>query len=60
MTNPVLDPSDPKTLLDPFTAHSTARERSPIALMPVPGLGDLRVATRHDDAGPCCPTPASG
>ncbi|ATE53718.1 cytochrome P450 family protein [Actinosynnema pretiosum] len=50
MTNPVLDPRDPKTLLDPFTAHSTAREQSPIALMPVPGLGDLRVATRHDDA----------
>ncbi|GAA2676456.1 MULTISPECIES: cytochrome P450 [Actinosynnema] len=50
MTNPRLDPADPKTLLDPFTAHSTAREQAPIAVMPIPGMGDLRVATRHDDA----------
>ncbi|NUT46325.1 MAG: cytochrome P450 [Saccharothrix sp.] len=50
LTVPVLDPADPAVLLDPFTAHGEAREKSPVARMPVPGMGDLWILTRYADA----------
>ena len=50
MTVPEIDPADPGVLLDPFTAYGAAREDSPVARMPVPGLGSLWIVTRHGDA----------
>ncbi len=49
-TVPVLDPADPAVLLDPFTAYGRAREESPVARMPLPGMGTLWIVTRYDDA----------
>lgn len=51
MTVPVLDPAaDPAVLLDPFTAYNRVREESPVARMPVPGMGTLWLVTRYEDA----------
>ena len=45
-----LDPSDPAVLLDPVAAYAAARADSPVARMPVPGLGTLWIVTRHEFA----------
>ncbi|WP_420803574.1 cytochrome P450 family protein [Saccharothrix deserti] len=50
MTVPEIDPAKPEVLLDPFAAYGEAREKCPVARMPVPGMGDLWVLTRHEDA----------
>ncbi|WP_447002931.1 cytochrome P450 family protein [Saccharothrix isguenensis] len=50
LTVPEIDPANPDVLLDPFTAYAKAREESPVARMPVPGMGDLWILTRHEDA----------
>ncbi|PSL53493.1 cytochrome P450 [Saccharothrix carnea] len=50
MTVPEIDPTKPEVLLDPFTAYGQARERCPVARMTVPGMGDMWVLTRHEDA----------
>ncbi|MGM1061529.1 cytochrome P450 family protein [Saccharothrix sp. Mg75] len=50
MTVPEIDPTDHAVLLDPFTAYDGAREDSPVARMPVPGMGSLWIVTRHEDA----------
>ncbi|GAA1290112.1 cytochrome P450 [Saccharothrix xinjiangensis] len=50
MTVSELNPADPAVLLDPFTAYGRAREESPVARMPLPGMGALWVVTRHEDA----------
>jgi len=47
---PVIDPSDPEVLHDPFTAYGKVRERSPLALLQITGFGPLWVLTRHADA----------
>ncbi|MCE6998832.1 cytochrome P450 [Saccharothrix sp. S26] len=50
LTVPEIDPTQPEVLLDPFTAYGEARERCPVARMPLPGMGDTWVLTRHEDA----------
>ncbi|MFD1151601.1 cytochrome P450 family protein [Saccharothrix hoggarensis] len=50
MTVPEIDPARPEVLFDPVTAYGAAREESPVARMPVPGMGNLWVVTRHEDA----------
>ncbi len=50
MTVPEIDPTNPDVLLDPFTAYAKAREDCPVARMTVPGMGDLWILTRHEDA----------
>jgi cytochrome P450 len=50
VTVPEIDPANPEVLLDPFTAYAKAREDSPVARMTVPGMGDLWILTRHEDA----------
>ncbi|MFI9385859.1 cytochrome P450 [Kutzneria sp. NPDC052558] len=45
-----LDPSDPTVLLDPVATYAAARADSPVARMPVPGLGTLWIVTRHEHA----------
>src|SRR5882757_2030949 len=45
-----LDPSDPAALLDPVATYAAARADSPVARMPVPGLGTLWIVTRHEFA----------
>lgn len=45
-----LDPSDPAVLLDPVSTYAAARADSPVAQMPVPGLGTLWIVTRHEQA----------
>ncbi|MFD7655337.1 cytochrome P450 [Actinosynnema sp. NPDC059797] len=50
MTVTELNPADPAVLLDPFTAYGRAREESPVARMPLPGMGALWIVTRHEDA----------
>jgi cytochrome P450 len=45
-----LDPTDPAVLLDPVAAYAAARADSPVARMPVPGLGTLWIVTRHEPA----------
>ncbi|MGW4111014.1 cytochrome P450 family protein [Actinosynnema sp. NPDC004786] len=50
MTVPEIDPADPAVLSDPFTAYGEARERCPVAKMRLPGMGDMWVLTRHEDA----------
>ncbi|ONI85070.1 cytochrome [Saccharothrix sp. ALI-22-I] len=45
-----IDPANPEVLLDPFTAYGEAREKSPVARMSLPGMGDLWILTRYDDA----------
>ena len=45
-----LDPSDPAVLLDPVATYARARADSPVAQMPVPGLGTLWIVTRHEQA----------
>jgi cytochrome P450 len=47
---PEIDLTDPEVLRDPFAAYGAARERSPVARMQIPGLGQVWVVTRHDDA----------
>ncbi|MCC8243557.1 cytochrome P450 family protein [Saccharothrix luteola] len=50
LTVPEIDPANPEVLLDPFTAYGEARERCPVARMPLPGMGDMWILTRHEDA----------
>jgi cytochrome P450 len=45
-----LDPSNPTVLLDPVSTYAAARADSPVAQMPVPGLGTLWIVTRHEHA----------
>jgi cytochrome P450 len=47
---PEIDLRDPEVLRDPFTAYGRARERSPIARLPVPGMGAMWVLTRYEGA----------
>ena len=47
---PEIDLTDAAVIRDPFTAYGRARERSPIARLPIPGLGVTWVVTRHHDA----------
>jgi cytochrome P450 len=47
---PEIDLSDPSLLGDPFAAYGRIRETSPLARIPVPGLGALWALTRYDDA----------
>ncbi|MBW4717613.1 cytochrome P450 [Saccharothrix obliqua] len=49
MNLPVIDPTDPAVLFDPFTAYGKAREESRLARMRVPGMPDAWVVTRYDD-----------
>jgi cytochrome P450 len=49
-TVPEIDPADPAVLLDPVGTYAHARERSPLARMPIPGFGALWLVTRHEDA----------
>jgi len=45
-----LDPTDAGALLDPVATYAAARADSPVAQMPVPGLGTLWIVTRHEHA----------
>jgi cytochrome P450 len=47
---PEIDLSDIEVVRDPFTAYGRARERAPLARMPVPGLGAMWVFTRYEGA----------
>jgi cytochrome P450 len=47
---PEIDPADPAVLHDPFGTYARARERSPLARMPIPGFGALWLVTRYEDA----------
>ena len=49
-TVPEIDPADPAVLHNPVDAYGTARERSALARMPIPGFGALWLLTRHEDA----------
>jgi cytochrome P450 len=50
LTLPEIDPAKPEVLLDPFTAYGEAREASPVARMPLPGMGTMWILTRYEDA----------
>lgn len=50
MTAPEIDLTDPELLSDPFTAYGRIREESPVARVPIPGLGTMWALTRYDDA----------
>ncbi|MEU4744039.1 cytochrome P450 [Actinosynnema sp. NPDC023658] len=50
MSVPVIDPAQPEVLFDPFTAYGEAREASPVARMPLPGMGSVWILTRYEDA----------
>jgi cytochrome P450 len=45
-----IDPTDPEVLLDPFTTYGRAREAARVARMSLPGMGDIWILTRHEDA----------
>jgi cytochrome P450 len=45
-----LNPADPAVLLDPVATYAAARADSPVATMPIPGLGTLWIVTRHEHA----------
>ncbi len=47
---PEIDLSDPELLGDPFRAYAPVREASPLARIPVPGIGSMWALTRYDDA----------
>ncbi|MFI7232046.1 cytochrome P450 [Nonomuraea angiospora] len=47
---PEIDLSDPAVLADPFTAYTSARERSPVARLVAPGFGPFWAVTRHEEA----------
>ncbi|MGW0202654.1 cytochrome P450, partial [Nonomuraea sp. NPDC003201] len=47
---PEVDLTDPAVLADPFTAYTSARERSPVARLVAPGFGPFWAVTRHEEA----------
>jgi cytochrome P450 len=47
---PEIDLTDVEVLRDPFTAYGSARERSPLARLLVPGIGPMWTVTRHEEA----------
>src|SRR6266545_6684364 len=47
---PEIDPADPDVLHDPFGTYGSARERSVLARLLVPGIGPFWVLTRHEAA----------
>ncbi|MPZ83053.1 MAG: cytochrome P450 [Actinophytocola sp.] len=50
MTVPEIDLADPALLSDPFTVYGRVREASPLASIPIPGIGAMWALTRHDNA----------
>ena len=50
MDVPEIDLADPELLTDPFTAYGRVREQSPLARIPIPGIGAMWALTRHDSA----------
>ncbi|MQA16459.1 MAG: cytochrome P450 [Pseudonocardiaceae bacterium] len=47
---PEIDLTDAEVLRDPHAAYGQARERSPLARILIPGLGQVWVVTRHESA----------
>jgi cytochrome P450 len=47
---PEIDLADPVLLADPAAYYAPVREASPLARIPVPGLGTMWALTRYDDA----------
>ena len=45
-----IDLGDPEVLSDPFGVYGRAREASPLARIPIPGIGAMWALTRYDDA----------
>ena len=50
MTVPEIDLTDPDLLKDPFASYGRLREQSPIARIPMPGIGRVWAVLRHQDA----------
>ncbi|MQY02676.1 cytochrome P450 family protein [Actinomadura macrotermitis] len=50
MSVPEIDLSDAAVLRDPFTVYGRIREQSPLARIPIPGIGAMWALTRHADA----------
>jgi cytochrome P450 len=47
---PELDLTDPALLADPAAVYGAVREASPLARIPIPGIGTMWALTRYDDA----------
>lgn len=47
---PEIDLTDPSLLADPFTGYGRVRAETPLARIPIPGIGAMWALTRYDDA----------
>ncbi|MQA80612.1 MAG: cytochrome P450 [Streptosporangiales bacterium] len=50
VTVPEIELSEPEVVRDPFTAYGRVRERSPLGVTTIPGIGRVWVLTRHEGA----------